>query len=551
MTTQITLRSDENRIIIASDYDVELISVLKSAGCSWNKNEKVWHAPIVLAPKIIKKLEELDQNRFIINRLDEVNKAIEAINKVIEASSAVDVESFDLPDNLNLFNYQKAGVKFILDRGGRALIGDEQGLGKTIEALVSVILLNDRRVIVVCPASVIENWKREAKRWIGIDACAPKKSNEDVTGHDFIVISYDAAKKLKIGQRDCIIIDEAHYIKNTKSQRHKAIVEIADRCKHVIALTGTPLLSRPVELWGIMRAVQGKNAMNFWNYANRFCDAKQTRFGWDFAGASNLDELNQLFRSFAVRRVKSQVLTDLPEKINETVYLYDIVGKSDTEKTIEQLLKRHKNNVNAVLKSLGAEGIKQLWGKVLQEFHENAEIKTKDKMLMEFVVDAVTVKTLVFAKHKNILDQLENSLNEENIKFIRIDGDVDINKRQRLVDDFNNNEDIKVALLSFGAAREGLNMQSASQVIFTEMDWTPGAMSQAEARAHRMGQKNSVLVKTLITTPFDNLLRDVILSKSAVLANSVDGDSLESSDSSIIKRMIEAIAEKLDNNKKL
>ena len=547
MTTQITLRSDENRIIIASDYDVELISVLKSAGCSWNKNEKVWHAPLVLAPKIVEKLKSLDQNRFVVRRLDEVNKAIEAVNKVIIASSAVDAESFDLPDNLNLFNYQKAGVKFILDRGGRALIGDEQGLGKTIEALVSVKLLNDWRVIVVCPASVIENWKREAKRWIGIDAYAPKKSNEDVTGHDFIVISYDAAKKLKIGQRDCIIIDEAHYIKNTKSQRHKAIVEIADQCRHVIALTGTPLLSRPVELWGIMRVVQGKNAMSFWNYTKRFCNAHQTKYGWDFSGASHLDELNQLFRSFAVRRVKSQVLTDLPEKINETVYLYDIVGKSDTEKTIEQLLKRHKNNVGAVLKSLGAEGVKQLWGKVLQEFHENAEIKTKDKMLMEFVVDAVTVKTLVFAKHKNILDQLENSLNEENIKFIRIDGDVDINKRQRLVDDFNNNEDIKVALLSFGAAREGLNMQSASQVIFTEMDWTPGAMSQAEARAHRMGQKNSVLVKTLVTTPFDNLLRDVILSKSAVLANSVDGDAMESSDSSIIRQMIETIAKRLDN----
>ena len=547
MTTQITLRSDENRIIIASDYDVELISVLKSAGCSWNKNEKVWHAPLVLAPKIVEKLKSLDQNRFVVRRLDEVNKAIEAIEKVITASSAVDVESFDLPDNLNLFNYQKAGVKFILDRGGRALIGDEQGLGKTIEALVSVKLLNDRRVVVVCPASVIENWKREAKRWIGVDAYAPKKSNEDVADRDFIVISYDAAKKLKIGQRDCIIIDEAHYIKNTKSQRHKAIVEIADQCKHVIALTGTPLLSRPVELWGIMRAVQGKNAMNFWNYAKRFCDAKQTRFGWDFSGASHLDELNQLFRSFAVRRVKSQVLTDLPEKINETIYLYDIVGKSDTEKAIEQLLKRHKNNVGAVLKSLGAEGIKQLWGKVLQEFHKNADVKADDKRLMEFVIDAATVKTLVFAKHKNILDQLENSLNEENIKFIRIDGDVDINKRQRLVDWFNNEEEIKVALLSFGAAREGLNMQSASQVIFTEMDWTPGAMSQAEARAHRIGQKNSVLVKTLITTPFDNLLRDVILSKSAVLANSVDGDAMESSDSSIIRQMIETIAKRLDN----
>jgi SWI/SNF-related matrix-associated actin-dependent regulator 1 of chromatin subfamily A len=539
---------------ISSQYDPALVSILKRAGCGWNKASRVWQKPLATAGRVIDQLRELNgDDRYVVSGIDDIAAAYHALkNNVISSSSAVDIDDQSLLEKMpaHLFAYQKAGVAFVIKKNGRALIADEQGLGKTAQALVSVKLLNDKRVVVVAPASVLENWRREAKRWIDVDAYIPKKTTEDVTDRDFIIISYDAAKKLKIGQRDCLIIDEAHYIKNTKSQRHKKIIEIADGCKHVITLTGTPLISRPVELWGVMRAVHGKNCMPFFNYAKRFCDAHQTDFGWDFSGSSNLEELNILFRSFAARRVKSQVLSDLPEKINETVYFRDSYKKSDIEKTIEKLLKQYGHDVAAVMKALGEEGIKRLWQDVLVEFHRNADFKAIDDDLIQYVIDSATVKTLVFAKHRNILDSLADALRSENIKFIRIDGNVDVEARQKRVDLFNNNDEIKVALLTFGAAREGLNMQSASQVIFTELDWTPGAMSQAEARAHRIGQKSSVLVKTLITSSFDSMMQDALLSKIAVVSNAVDriDSGAGSTDLGIMQAIIEAVAKRMTEN---
>ncbi|MDD5719965.1 MAG: SNF2-related protein, partial [Candidatus Krumholzibacteria bacterium] len=245
-----------------------------------------------------------------------------------------------VPAGLEYLPYQAEGIEFALGRRN-TLIADEMGLGKTIQALGVINALDIRRVLIVCPASLRINWAREARKWLcrRREICIVNEKNTVLAGAEIVICNYDRVwdywDRLAAVHWDLLIGDEAHYLKNPKSQRAKASLggmiktALGNKRKRGIAasaarlrlLTGTPILNKPIELYPLLKALDRERWGQAWLwYATRYCAATRQRVGrdkevWDTSGASNLDELQRILRgTVMIRRRKMDVLKDLPPK---------------------------------------------------------------------------------------------------------------------------------------------------------------------------------------------------------------------------------------------
>lgn len=240
------------------------------------------------------------------------------------------------PKGREYLPFQKAGIAFALDRPA-TLIADEMGLGKTIQAIGVMNATGADNILVICPASLRLNWRNELKRWLvkrelGIGIATGKSFPAD----EIVVINYDILAKHRTALRardwDVVVYDEVHYCKNQKTQRTKEALGYADKkgvvevppipAKRRLLLTGTPILNRPVELWPLLQAMDPQTWRSFFGFAQRYCAATNNGHGWDFSGASNLDDLQRRLRqTIMVRRLKADVLKELPAKRRQLIAL--------------------------------------------------------------------------------------------------------------------------------------------------------------------------------------------------------------------------------------
>ncbi len=274
-----------------------------------------------------------------------------AVIAAVAESTATDVPqevamALPCPDGLSYLGYQRAGIAYAIGRQG-TIIADEMGLGKTIQAIGVINATSEvKTVLVVCPASLKHNWAREVRKWSSrptnvhiVNGKRPPSEDKEV---QVDIINYDILHKLdeKVGF-DLLVCDEAHYVKNGKAKRTKALHALARRCKRVVLLTGTPILNKPVELWSLLQVaaptvwdppgvVKGKavgagDGAGFFGFAKRYCGARQEqvsrdRLVWLFDGATNLAELQERLRATCmVRRLKSDVLAELPPKRRQVI----------------------------------------------------------------------------------------------------------------------------------------------------------------------------------------------------------------------------------------
>ncbi|KKL16184.1 hypothetical protein LCGC14_2498120, partial [marine sediment metagenome] len=261
-----------------------------------------------------------DKAKATLHKMDdERGKAIEASRAT---SATLDVPA---PEGLEYLPFQLAGIAYAQARPN-TLFGDEMGLGKTIEA-IGVINCHGAiaQVLVICPATVKLNWKRELDKWLTRPTRVEVAyANQPFPKADIIIINYDILAKFETEIRarklDILIVDECHYIKNQKTKRSRQVKALqADR---KLYLTGTPIVNRPIELWPIISQLDPQTFNHFWTYARRYCSAKHNGFGWDMKGASNLPELQKKLRStIMVRRLKSEVLKELSPKVRQVIEL--------------------------------------------------------------------------------------------------------------------------------------------------------------------------------------------------------------------------------------
>jgi SWI/SNF-related matrix-associated actin-dependent regulator of chromatin subfamily A-like protein 1 len=450
-----------------------------------------------------------------------------------------------------LFPFQKDGVAFIEKKNGRALIGDEMGLGKTIQALAWLHLHPEKKpVVIVCPAHLKLNWAKE------IAATLPGKKNVQVlygdtpskiTG-DILIINYDilpnnyekykdsAGKKRyrelkRTGWVDflidikpeVLIIDEAHYCKSTSAFRTKGTRKLAKKCKHVIALTGTPIINRPIEGFYIVQLIDKTLFPNFWTYVTTYCDAKHNGFGWDFSGASNQEKLYKTLQNVMIRRKKKEVLKELPDKIYSYVPM-EITNAKEykaAEADFISYLRREKGE-EAAKKAKAAEHLVRI--EALKQLAVKGIMSQVLQWIQEFI-DGGNEKLVIFAVHKTVIEEIMNKFKKCAVK---IDGSISAIDRDNAVEAFQNNEKIRLLIGNIQAAGTGLTLTAASSEAFIELPWSPGDLVQAEDRCHRIGQKNTVNIYYLLASnTIEMMIVELLDSKRKTITAVLDGEEVD------------------------
>jgi SWI/SNF-related matrix-associated actin-dependent regulator 1 of chromatin subfamily A len=438
----------------------------------------------------------------------------------------------------NLMEFQREGVFFGLARKGRVLIGDEMGLGKTIQAIaIASAYMSDWPLLVVCPSSMRNVWAQEIVRWLP-DIVSAEDINLIYTSRDPVstcpvtIISYDLFSKLSYDIRQqgfkVVIADESHYLKNGQAKRTMAIVPAVRQAKHAILLTGTPALARPIELFNLLNCLHPTLFPNYLEYAERYCAAHQGPFGLDTGGSSNVEELHMVLQKHAmIRRLKKQVLTQLPPKRRQRIMLQmpstEAAKFSAQIEKLKELEAQADDPAAADEERMAASSRKR--NLIMKLYVDTGQAKTA--AVREYVGDLLDcgAKFLVFAHHMPVLDGLEECVKQRKVKYIRIDGRTPSSERQRRVALFQQQSDVRVAVLSITAAGTGLTLTAAQTVVFAELHWTPGVLLQAEDRVHRIGQNgSSVNIHYLIAQgTCDDLIWDSISHKMRVVGRTLDG----------------------------
>jgi len=462
----------------------------------WEK--PYWVCPAAIIEEVAAAFPDGGQSEGFQRKLNEVRAISE---KATATESDFELEHFG--NGEEMMPFQRAGLVFTEATGGNCMIADSMGLGKTIQALSYLAAHPDMRpAVIVCPASLKLNWEREAQAWLETDDKIEVINGGKVhplTGDTgIIIINYDILKKwlpeLMRIEPQILIYDEAHALKNKASARSKAAKELAAVTPHKVLLTGTPVLNRPAELWHQLQIIDpfGYPDKRFFQWHKRYADAKQNRFGWDFSGASNLDELAASLKTIMIRRTKEQVLPELPAKRRQTV-LIPIDNRKEYDRADNEFLEwmAEQKGAEAAERASNVEQLAKI------EYLRQIAIRGKMKQALAWIENFLESgeKLVVFATHKETIDRLMVEFSECAVK---IDGSVSSEKRQAVVDSFQNNPETRLFIGNIQAAGVGITLTAASNVVFLETGWTPALLEQAEDRCHRIGQDNAVNIYYLL-----------------------------------------------------
>ena len=421
-----------------------------------------------------------------------------------------------------LRDYQKVGYKWLKTLemykfGG--ILADDMGLGKTLQ-IIAVLRSelkskNKTTSIVVCPSTLVLNWKAEVEKWcdsikvliVKGDAEDRKEKINDYQNYDLVITSYDLLKRDIENYEDknfkYIIADEAQYIKNSTTQNATSLKSLKGEIK--FALTGTPIENSIAELWSIFDFIMPGYLYNYNKFKKKFEEPILK-----FEDKEALERLKRLISPFVLRRVKKDVLTELPEK-NITVM------KNEMEKEQEKLyLSYLAQTKKEVAEELNGNGFEKSKFKILMLLTRLRQICCHPSLFIEnyngnsgklnqclnLVIDAIESghKILLFSSYTSMFEIIEKELKKLNIEYFKLVGDTPVNKRIEMVDEFNNNTSVKIFLISLKAGGTGLNLTSADVVIHYDPWWNISSENQATDRAYRIGQKNSVQVYKLITS---------------------------------------------------
>ena len=425
----------------------------------------------------------------------------------------------------------------------RFILADDMGLGKTTSTIIAALETGAKRILIICPASLKLNWEREIRNYTDRSVYISEGKNFS-TEHDFVIVNYDILKNFydiknkentQIYQfnPDLIIIDEAHYVQNGQAQRTKLVNHFTKRAERVWLLSGTPMTNRPMNYYNLLNIIESPVAQNWMAYAIRYCQGYQINAGkrkvWIVNGASNLEELRDRTSKQFLRRLKEEVL-DLPEKIITPVYLR--LKSKEYETLMGEYYDWYRTNTGEN-SSLTIQFSKLM--KVRQVIAEEKISQTIE--LAENILEQGK-KVIIFT---NFTDTL-NKLNEHFGKIsVKLDGSSTKPQRQYAVDQFQENDKIKVFVGNMKAAGVGLTLTAAEAVIINDLSFVPGDMSQAEDRAYRIGQKNSVLVYyPIFENTIEGVVYDIVNTKKQNI-KIVMGDNIDSGD------LVEEIMNRINN----
>ena len=423
--------------------------------------------------------------------------------------------TLDVPHGLLLepYEYQKEGIAYAL-RHKRCILGDQPGLGKTLQAIGTVTIARAYPCLVICPAALKINWQREFKKFAGKSAMILDDGNKNSWQRyfeqkrqdgsalcDIFITNYESLKKFfvlavkpdarltmksitfdpRINLFKSVVIDESHKCKSTKTQQSKFVEGICRGKEYILELTGTPVVNDNTDLIQQLK-IMGRleDFGGYKNYVERFCNGPRK--------ASNLKELNwRLWTSCFFRREKAKVLTQLPDKTRQYIEM-DITTRDEYRKAEADLinyLRQYKGKTDKEIE-------KSMRGEVMVRMGILKAISARGKIraAAEFIHDVIDggEKLIVFAFLKEVVLEMKKLFPEA----VTVTGEDNARQKQAAVDAFQNDPECKLIILNYKSGGTGLTLTASSRVAFIEFPWTFSDCEQAEDRAHRNGQKNNV-----------------------------------------------------------
>lgn len=463
-----------------------------------------------------------------INFIDEANnykqilirpEVIELVEKEYNKQSLKEiVERFDFEKglegstvNLNLFQYQIEGIKFASFRES-AIIADEMGLGKTIQAIVTAILkkkiFHFNKTLIICPASLKEQWKREIEKFTHEKATVVNGLPEErfktykTAEEYFLIINYETVLRdwIEINKNniDFIILDEAQRIKNYETQTSNAIKSLNK--KHALVITGTPIENRLIDLYSIVDFLDKSFLSPLWEFSYQHCFFDEISKN-KITGYYNLDQLKKKMNSILIRREKNQVIDQLPN-----------ISQIDIPVEMSELQADYHGSFAKGIASILAKKIKTpfdmqrlmlLLSKMRMvcdstylidlETNFSPKLKELEYVLLEKLnIQNNNKKILIFSEWKRMTNIIAQMLKKNNITFVELNGSVPVKNRGKIIKEFEENKDCKI-FISTEAGGVGLNLQVADTVINFELPWNPAKKNQRIGRIDRIGQLNKNL----------------------------------------------------------
>ncbi|MEX1142753.1 MAG: DEAD/DEAH box helicase [Thermoleophilaceae bacterium] len=456
--------------------------------------------------------------------LDELIAEHERAAATVALSHAEDAELDGLALGGELHPFQRAGVRYALERR-RTFIADEQGLGKTVQALATLEADGAFPAVVVCPASMKLTWERESSVWLPDRSVAVLEGRTgaawtaEADGADIVVLNYDileahSARLLERRPR-ALVLDESHYVKNPRARRTRVALDLAERLPDDalrLGLTGTPILNRPDELVAQLRVL------------GRLRDfGSGARLSRRFRAAGSDDRLHWNLRAHCyVRRTKQQVLPQLPSKRHDTVPV--LLSNEHEYRLAEndviawlQTLPLDLGTIDAkVAAALRAEQLVRL--NSLRQLAASGKLPTALAWIADFLESGEPL--VVFAEHI----ATQRALMERFPGSAHILGADSSAARQRAVDAFQREDGPQLIVCSMRAASQGITLTRASNVAFLELDWTPARHDQAEDRLHRIGQDSAVTAWYLLAPDtIDETMAELLQRKRSLIDAVTDG----------------------------
>jgi len=453
--------------------------------------------------------------------------------------------------NGNLYEYQKEGVQFLLDSNGRALLCDSPGVGKSLQALGYVVSSKHKKTLIVCPASVKYSWENEIKKWTELESMVVS-SQTDISeipdSVNCVIINYDVLKKhlkdILKHEWDCLIGDEIQYIKNAKAIRSSAFKMIASKIPSVIMLTGTPMMSRPIEMWNMLTILDKTRWNNYYAYAKRYCGGRMGNFGYEASGATNLVELSQKLKPYFLRRTKDQVLKELPKKnpIDFPVEMSPVFRKQYDliEEDLAAFMKQRNIADAEIKKKMQAEKLVKI--NMLRKMSVMAKLDAAEE-LIDSILDSGE-KILIFSNFRDPLTELFYKYQKISTMII---GTTPVSERGDIVRKFQEDPNTRIFFGGMLSAGVGITLTAASNVIILDLPWRPSDLEQAVNRAHRPSAVYESL--NIITMhckhSIDDFMSSVLKAKKDIIDKVIDGKG-----GKLDSDMIDEYIKKLEERKK-
>ena len=548
MTRVITVSfKPPDRLVMKWPYKpnyADINAAVKSCGqAKFNGQKKNWSIPASAGVQVAKAIKP---------HYPELSEAILEIPEIVTANS-VAAERVLLSSAIEAEPMWLAGLKHgelvrpyqwvaphMFSAGGhnRLLIADDMGLGKSLQALLCILSGQYQRVLIVCPSVVKMNWANEVEKWTEMDASVIYGYKKEYEVSDITIINYDLlharVDELLADDYDCIVFDECHTLKNQKAQRTKAAKRLATwpTVKGMIAMSGTPILNRPSEIFTVLNMLKPATFTNYYLFGKKYCGAIHNGYGWDFGGASNIETsddgvtapLNHLLKDIMLRRTMDDPrLSDQMPDLLQTIIEVDISRMGVTQydivyNTLMDELEHYRTTGSGSIPP----GLLLNILTDLRHAAGKAKIETAGKWMVDYWT--TTGKPLVvFAHHKDVVDGLLMEVTLQGQSAI-ITGSTPDGKRQKLITAFQEGK-LPFLICSTLAMKEGVNLDAADTTLFVEREWVPAHERQAASRVRRITQESDVCHQVILSAAntVDTHFDKVVSEKEAVVKAALDG----------------------------